>query len=205
MAVLKIRHLCAAVVLIAMTGFMLRHVYRHVSSLLNGAPPDNGRPPAVSVPFDMAVPENGEHALADPLAETENDASAFATVSGKNNATAAPSAKKPSPGRRAPSPAADLSRYRVKARRTASGDYLPGDDMTLAQVREDVNRNDNEEDWGKGVVGDVLRGAQKVVRRTDDATLDASRKALGTMASPDSAKIRPNADGVRLQINIPTP
>ena len=94
----------------------------------------------------------------------------------------------------------------TRARRSASDDYLPDDDsMTLTQVRENVNRNgDNKEDWGEGVVGDVIRGAQKVVRRADEATLDASRKALGNMASPDSAKIRPDGDGVRLRINIPT-
>ena len=55
----------------------------------------------------------------------------------------------------------------------------------------------------KGLIGDVYRGAKGFVDSVDAATLDASRKALGSVAQPDKATIRPGGGGVRLHLEIP--
>ena len=100
---------------------------------------------------------------------------------------------------------ADLSVYRVRPRQTTRKEYLPPDESeTVAKLKEKVNRREEEEGWeGEGFLGEVIKSAEKVVQTVDEATLDASQKALNSVASPNEAKIRPNSDGVRLHINIP--
>lgn len=99
----------------------------------------------------------------------------------------------------------DLSAYRVRAR-SASGDSLLPKDSSLSagalakslQPQKKASLND-----GGGWLGDVYRGALRVVRSMDEATLDASRSALHGVADPSSAKLRPGGGGVQLKIEIP--
>ncbi len=192
-----------------MTGIMIWNVYGHVRTLRNsGSSPAEHR--SAVVPFDPAVPADVGQPPAEPTDtstdEVKNDMSPSAPTKERGRNAVSPSAGKPAEKKpAAPSSTIDLSAYRVRARRASGEDYLPADgSLSPEQVKKAVNNGRNEEDWGKGIVGDVVRGTQKIVKQADDATLDASRKALGTMASPDSAKIRPNGDGVRLHISIPT-
>lgn len=198
--------------LLILTGVMLWNMYRHVSTLRNnGSSPDS---PAghrsAAVPFDLAVPTGVGQPPAEPIEPTggpKNNSPIPSLVPDRGHHAVRPPVTKPTDKKTtAASSTVDLSAYKVRAMRASGGDYLPEDEsLSPEEIKEAVNHNDhNETDWGKGVIGDVVRGAQKIVKQADDATLGASRKALGTMASPDSAKVRPDSDGVRLHINIPT-
>lgn len=99
----------------------------------------------------------------------------------------------------------DLSAYRVRARSSSGDTLLPGDSSLSAgalteslQPQKKASRND-----GGGWLGDVYRGALRVVHSMDEATLDASRSALHGVADPSSAKLRPGGGGVQLKIEIP--
>ena len=98
----------------------------------------------------------------------------------------------------------DLSAYRPQARRAQGESWLPRDKSVPARGLEGhVALRPASDDEGHGVLGDIVRGARRVLKSVDDATLDASRRALGGIARPDEAKIRPYEDGARLHIDIP--
>ncbi len=112
----------------------------------------------------------------------------------------------PRPSRAGASPkgASDLSAFRPQARSARGEDYLPGDRSLPAERLEGhLAPKAASDDDGHGVIGDVVREARRILRSVDDATLDASRRALGDIARPDDAKIRPYKDGARLHIDIP--
>ena len=145
--------------------------------------------------FDFAVPITEEQAPAKvsstPSPPEEKTTLIRGKISGKTTQ------KSPA--------SADLSVYRVRPRQTARKEYLPPDESaTVEQLKEKVNRHEEKEGWeGEGFLGEIIKGAEKVVQTVDEATLDASQKALNSVASPNEATIRPNSDGVRLHINIP--
>lgn len=98
----------------------------------------------------------------------------------------------------------DLSAYRPQARSAQGESWLPRDRSVSAQGLEGhVASRPASDDVGYGVLGDVVRGARRVLKSVDDATLAASRRALGGIARPEEAKIRPYGDGARLHIDIP--
>lgn len=202
------RRLIALGVLLFVVGITGRHIYKSASQLRSETPQtgkasvSEERPVAVAVPFEAAIPVT-DNPEVEVSPQTENITH---TPRAAEHRPEQASPAKPNGGTRNPAPSVDLSRYRVRARQASRGDYLPDDDsMTPEQMKENVNRqNSGRTDWGNGLVGDIARGAQKLIRDADDATLDSSRKVLGSLASPDSAKIRPYSDGVRLHIDIPT-
>ena len=99
---------------------------------------------------------------------------------------------------------ADLSAYRPQARSDRGESFLPRDkSLSAKQLKENLGPGTVSDDDGKGFLGDLVRGARRVLESFDDATLDASRRALGSIARPDEAKIRPYGDGARLHIGIP--
>ncbi|MBQ7262258.1 MAG: hypothetical protein IJR14_00930, partial [Synergistaceae bacterium] len=111
--------------------------------------------------------------------------------------------------------ALDLSAYEVDAMSAdaMSADAMSADarallprDKSLSPRELEGHMKASEKepyDGGRGLLGDAYRGAQRIVGAVDEATLDASRRALGRVAEPESAKIRPHADGARLHIDIP--
>lgn len=121
----------------------------------------------------------------------------------------APSVRSPSSRRpqTAPIPQAippDLSAYRPQARRAQGESYLPQDrSLSAGQLEGHLAPKAASDDEVPGLIGDIARGAQKILKSVDDATLDASRRALGDIARPEKAKIRPYEDGARLHIDIP--
>ena len=99
---------------------------------------------------------------------------------------------------------ADLSAYRPQARSDRGESCLPRDkSLSAKQLKERLGAGTASDDDGKGFLGDLVRGTRRVLKSFDDATLDASRRALGSIARPDEAKIRPYGDGARLHIGIP--
>ena len=99
---------------------------------------------------------------------------------------------------------ADLSAYRPQARSDRGESFLPRDkSLSAKQLKENLGPGTVSDDDGKGFLGDLVRGARRALESFDDATLDASRRALGSIARPDEAKIRPYGDGARLHIGIP--
>lgn len=99
---------------------------------------------------------------------------------------------------------ADLSAYRPQARGDRGESCLPRDkSLSAKQLKERLGAGTASDDDGKGFLGDLVRGTRRVLKSFDDATLDASRRALGSIARPDEAKIRPYGDGARLHIGIP--
>lgn len=120
------------------------------------------------------------------------------------DARAHPPSKRPKAAtapRKAP---ADLSAYGVRARSAEGESYLPRDrSLSAAQLEGQLAPKSASDDKDHGLLGDIARGARKIVKAVDDAALSASRRALGDVARPDKARIRPQGDGVRLHINIP--
>ena len=99
---------------------------------------------------------------------------------------------------------ADLSAYRPQARSDGGESCLPRDkSLSAKQLKEHLTQHTVSDDDGKGFLGDLVRGTRRALESFDDATLDASRRALGSIARPDEAKIRPYGDGARLHIGIP--
>lgn len=101
--------------------------------------------------------------------------------------------------------ALDLSAYEVDAMSADARALLPRDKSLSSRELEGHMKAAEKEpyDGGRGLLGDAYRGAQRIVGAVDEATLAASRKVLGSVAEPESAKIRPHGDGARLQIDIP--
>ena len=99
---------------------------------------------------------------------------------------------------------ADLSAYRPKARSSDGEGYLPQDrSLSAARLKGQLTAPAASDDEGHGFLDDVVRETRRVLKSVDDATLDASQRAFGSIARPESAKIRPYGDGARLHIDIP--
>ena len=99
---------------------------------------------------------------------------------------------------------ADLSAYRPKARSAEGEGYLPQDrSLSAAQLKGQLTAPAASDDEGHGFFDDVVRGTRRILKSVDDTTLDASQRAFGSIARPESAKIRPYGDGARLHIDIP--
>ena len=162
-------------------------------------------PVAMAIPgYAIAAPENDE-GVRD---EVPSFPPAVRAPSQPAAASPRPVASPPPAGRkkREKNSAADLSTYKVQPRRAGKEEYMPDDEsLTKEELKEAVNRNAGGSEWeAEGLVGNIIQGAKNVIDKVDDVTLDASRSALGSVASPDSAKIRPQSDGVNLRIKIPT-
>lgn len=99
----------------------------------------------------------------------------------------------------------DLSAYRVRAHSAEGESFLPRDTSLSAKDlnAQQQGRTEKEFDGGKGIIGDIYRGGKRLVDSMDAATLDATRRVLGSVARPEKAKLRPSGDGVRLNIEIP--
>lgn len=99
----------------------------------------------------------------------------------------------------------DLSAYEVRAISSDKGALLPRDrSLSVQALSGRVNVEKPEPyDGGKGWLGNAYRGAKRLVDSMDEATLNASQKALGRIAEPESAKIRLRGGKVRLHIEIP--
>lgn len=172
-------------------GMVLAVKYNHTDPLPTGEnlpAPRLVAPP--TVPFPEPVMEPGP-----TIAPMEGSPTPARSPSSRPSKIGSPSKKTP----------LDLSAYRPQARSTQGEGYLPKDrSLSANQLKGHLEPKavSNDED-GHGFLSDVVRGARRVLRSVDDATLKASRSALGDVARPDEAKIRPYADGVRLHIDIP--
>ena len=99
---------------------------------------------------------------------------------------------------------ADLSAYRPKARSAEGEGYLPQDrSLSAAKLKGQLTAPTASDDEGHGFFDDVVRETRRILKSVDDTTLDASQRAFGSIARPESAKIRPYSDGARLHIDIP--
>lgn len=99
---------------------------------------------------------------------------------------------------------ADLSAYRPKARSAEGEGYLPQDrSLSAAKLKGQLTAPAASDDEGHGFFDDVVRETRRILKSVDDTTLDASQRAFGSIARPESAKIRPYGDGARLHIDIP--
>ena len=147
----------------------------------------------------------------DAEAEADADPRAASTDQAASSETAqSPAAPKDAPragsaGRRQKK-GLDLSAYDVPARSAGGESLLPENEALSARdLNAQQMKPEKGKPWdgGRGWLGDVYRGAKRMVDSLDEATLDASKKALGSVADPSSAKIRPGGGGVKLHIEIP--
>jgi hypothetical protein len=156
---------------------------------------------AITITITKTPPPPFAEAPAEPTKEP--DASPEEARPRSPQPPAGQNSAKRSPAKRA----ANLSAYEPRPRKAVREDYLPADDsMTSAGVAESLKdaQSGGKHDWGKGLLGDIARGAESLIEKADDSTLSASRKVLGDVASPDKATVRPGSNGVRLRITIPT-
>jgi hypothetical protein len=95
----------------------------------------------------------------------------------------------------------------VNAIRSDGESLLPKDTSLsvkdLNQRQRDAAKEKDHFTGGNGLLGDVYRGTKRFVDKVDETTLNASRKALGSVAKPDKATLRPSGDGVKLHLEIP--
>ncbi|NLL36748.1 MAG: hypothetical protein GX256_04410 [Fretibacterium sp.] len=97
----------------------------------------------------------------------------------------------------------NLSAYKPQARHAEKEVYLPPD---RSQRASDLKRNLTPpagEMEGEGLIYDVARAAKKTLDTVDDAALRGAKWALGDVASPDKATVRPDSSGLRLHIDVP--
>ena len=134
-------------------------------------------------------PKPGHEARAKPQPKPKTEATAKHPVPG-------PAKKKP-----------DLSAYTVNAIRSDGKSLLPKDTSLsvkdLNQRKLDAAKDKDQFTGGNGLLGDVYRGTKKFVDKVDEATLNASQKALGSVAKPNKATLRPSGGGVKLHLEIP--
>lgn len=151
-------------------------------------------------PFVSGFSGTGETLTPQPSMERTLPTASEPSAARRRSASAAPSRNVAAP-KAAP---VDLSAYKPQARRAQEESWLPRDRSVPAEGLEGhlVSRQASN-DEGHGVLGNIVRGARRVLKSVDDATLDASRRALGGIARPEEAKIRPYGDGARLHIDIP--
>ena len=164
-----------------------------------GAAPFPEPAPSVPAPADTTTPPLGADTdrkpAFSPAARNAAGPAAGNRPSGSGGPRNAP-ARKSAP--------ADLSAYRPQARSDGGESCLPRDkSLSAKQLKEHLTQHTVSDDDGKGFLGDLVRGTRRALKSLDDATLDASRRALGSIARPDEAKIRPYGDGARLHIGIP--
>ena len=101
----------------------------------------------------------------------------------------------------------DLSEYKVKAIKADEDDFMPEDTSKSVQdlkTEFNVKKQGKKFDGGKGLIGDIYRGAKKIVDGADKATLDTSRKVIGETMDLDinKARLRPGGGGVKLHLDI---
>lgn len=101
----------------------------------------------------------------------------------------------------------DLSAYKVKAIKADEDDFMPEDTSKSVQdlkTEFNVKKQGKKFDGGKGLIGDIYRGAKKIVDGADKATLDTSRKVIGETMNLDinKARLRPGGGGVKLHLDI---
>ena len=101
----------------------------------------------------------------------------------------------------------DLSEYKVKAIKAGEDDFLPEDTSKSVQdlkTEFNVKKQGKKFDGGKGLIGDIYRGAKKIIDGADKATLDTSRKVIGETMNLDinKARLRPGGGGVKLHLDI---
>ena len=101
----------------------------------------------------------------------------------------------------------DLSEYKVKAIKADEDDFMPEDTSKSVQdlkTELNVKKKVKTFDGGKGLIGDIYRGAKKIVDGADKATLDTSRKVIGETMNLDinKARLRPGGGGVKLHLDI---
>ena len=101
----------------------------------------------------------------------------------------------------------DLSEYKVKAIKADEDDFMPEDTSKSVQdlkTELNVKKKVKTFDGGKGLIGDIYRGAKKIVDGADKATLDTSRKVIGEPMNLDinKARLRPGGGGVKLHLDI---
>ncbi len=193
--------------------------------LLHAVLSQRGSAPRAAAPLQEAapVPEAApvtELANAEPVMLPEPEEPAAPAEPQRNSAAPHSPTTPPQPARPATQPAPkprrathqgtdrkepDLSAYRVRAHSAEGESFLPRDTSLSAK---DLNaqqqaRTEKEFDGGKGIIGDIYRGGKRLVDSMDAATLDATRRVLGSVARPEKAKLRPSGDGVRLKIDIP--
>ena len=163
------------------------------------APPAQTAPTLGSILPDMSSAQEtgaGQGRAAPPKADTAQGAR-----SPSSNAKGTQGHSVPQRPQRLP---ADLSAYRPKARSAEGEGYLPQDrSLSAAQLKGQLTAPAASDDEGHGFFDDVVRGTRRILKSVDNTTLDASQRAFGSIARPESAKIRPYGNGARLHIDIP--
>ena len=100
----------------------------------------------------------------------------------------------------------NLDGFKVKAIKADEDDMLPKDkSKSLNDLKLELNkkRESKNFDGGKGLIGDIYRGAKKIVDGADKAALDASRKVGSAVdVDVDKARLRPGGGGVKLHLDI---
>ncbi|MBQ9564475.1 MAG: hypothetical protein IJU98_02705 [Synergistaceae bacterium] len=166
--------------------------------------------PSRRAPQVQAVPVEPAKPIARELAERpepEPRASAPTPIKPQPQAAEKPKRPAPRPAAKTVNQTPDLSAYRVNAIRADRASLLPKDTSLSARDLNRAQAADNKKkapfEGGEGLIGDVYRGTKRIVDSVDEATLNASRKALGGVAKPDKATLRPSGNGVRLHLEIP--
>ena len=101
----------------------------------------------------------------------------------------------------------NLDSFKVKALKADEDDFMPEDkSSSLNDLKSELNKKKESKkfDGGKGLIGDIYRGAKKIVEGADKATLDTSRKVIGETMNVDidKARLRPSGGGVKLHLDI---
>ncbi|MBR1604311.1 MAG: hypothetical protein IJ667_12855 [Synergistaceae bacterium] len=101
----------------------------------------------------------------------------------------------------------NLNSFKVKALKADEDDFMPEDtSKSLNDLKLEFNKKRKAEkfDGGKGLIGDIYRGAKKIVEGADKATLDTSRRVIGAAVDVDidKARLRPGSGGVKLHLDI---
>ena len=101
----------------------------------------------------------------------------------------------------------NLNSFKVKAIKADEDDFMPEDtSKSLNDLKLELNKKKASKtfDGGKGLIGDIYRGAKKIVEGADKATLDTSRRVIGSAVDVDidKARLRPSGGGVKLHLDI---
>ena len=101
----------------------------------------------------------------------------------------------------------NLDSFKVKALKADEDDFMPEDtSKSLNDLKLEFNKKKESKkfDGGKGLIGDIYRGAKKIIEGADKATLDTSRKVIGETMNVDidKARLRPSGGGVKLHLDI---
>ena len=101
----------------------------------------------------------------------------------------------------------NLDSFKVKALKADEDDFMPEDkSKSLNDLKLELNKKKESKkfDGGKGLIGDIYRGAKKIIEGADKATLDTSRRVIGETMNVDidKARLRPGSGGVKLHLDI---